>query len=52
MSNLNETLNQPLIAGNENLAFLTKGMVAALALGAAGLYFMIPERKRKNILKS
>lgn len=44
-----QTLSEPVVKDNKDLTWLTKGTLAALAVGALGLYLMIPERKRKNL---
>ena len=51
MSNLLDSLNDQVAPNNESLQWLTKGVLVAVAIGALGLYLMIPERKRKNLLK-
>ena len=51
MANLLDSLNDQVAPNNESLQWLTKGVVAAAVVGALGLYFMIPERKRKGLLK-
>lgn len=48
---LQDTLQEPVIKGNESFTWLTKGVLLATAVGAVGLYMMIPERKRKTVFK-
>ncbi|MGA9213420.1 hypothetical protein [Kaistella sp.] len=49
--NIQEILGTPIVNGNQSLSWLNGGVVLSAVIGAAALYFMIPERKRKNLLK-
>ena len=51
MQELSNLMNTPVVAGKDGVPILNVSHVAAIALGVLGLYFMIPERKRKNLLK-
>ena len=51
MDDLQSILNKTVIADKAGAPLITVMHVAAAAVGAVGLYLMIPQRKRKTVFK-
>lgn len=51
MNSIQEFADTPIVKDSVGKPVLTMGHILAGALGVVGLYFMIPERKRKSLFK-
>lgn len=51
MNDLKTMLHTTVIKDSAGVPVITVAHLAAVAVGALGLYLMIPERKRKNLMK-
>lgn len=51
MQDLKTTMATPIIKNADGSTMISVAHITALAVGALGLYFLIPERKRKTVFK-
>lgn len=49
MNGLKEFFSTPIVKDKDGKVIVSMGTLALIGLGAAGLYYSIPERKRKNL---
>lgn len=51
MDEIKNTLEKALVKNSDGTTLISVGTVVVGLLGAGVLYYMIPERKRKNLFK-